>query len=711
MWKLKTKSMDHLPPLLEPSTFQRDVPLLCGIQDYDSKEFSSFPDRCGWVVSEDRSGNIILLKDNLPGDESNAVISFVQAWLFFGTIVEVFSSSKIRIVLEDFVQRKDDGQFVITTAQLPSYIDQLNHPGIWFGNAGNYARVRILSCFRIGSDFIQNENVLRPKLGQYTTVDSLILSIQILGETLEYALYAIWTSLGILDAVPTNRIWSMKSIIPGRTAMRVSDGVWCRTEKIMLQAVLDTTTMYYASTLCRHSVCLDHSECGDNHCVARQIDNSVYRTKHTLEGCQCAQISADTDAMRPILERGSIPCIEIIELGDEMELRVVASEASHYVAISHVWSDGLGNAKNNSLPLCQLRRLRSYINRGPQGQSECPLIWVDTLCVPLIRKDRNLALALLGKVYEQASIVLVLDAELLRISARQSSMEEKLLRICISGWMRRLWTLQEGVLGGSRTRFQFLDDAIELPSSMDSNHNTIGHRALELIHRYVPTRIQSFSKTQFKPTTNREGRSKTAIMALLIALQYRTTSRLTDETICVAPLLGEDTSTIVAFSTAEDRMIGLLGLLQQSNVIMPPHILFCGGEKLQRENFRWSPLSFTRMGTVDAQWSLESLQKGGEAQISSEGLVSQFGGLKFDVLGPFEGSFVIHVDGKWGKIMPRRLQEPRRQEGPGSNKGWEETRESQTCFLGSLWSFPLNTICLECSSLFYITSPPTQGKA
>jgi hypothetical protein len=215
----------------------------------------------------------------------------------------------------------------------------------------------------------------------------------------------------------------------------------------MLYGIFDTTILYYASTLYRPSTGINHSACGNNHSVERQINNSVYRTKHTTEECNCKHIAVETSAMASILEKGRLPCIKISEAGDEITL-IVVDNTNDYVAISHVWSDGLGNVRQNSLPLCQLRRLHIFIS---EALGDHPLLWINTLCVPLVRKYRDLALILLGEVYERTSIVLVLDSDLLQVSAEQSSIEEKLLRICMSGWMWRLWTLKEGVLGGSRT--------------------------------------------------------------------------------------------------------------------------------------------------------------------------------------------------------------------------------------------------------------------
>lgn len=52
-----------------------------------------------------------------------------------------------------------------------------------------------------------------------------------------------------------------------------------------------------------------------------------------------------------------------------------------YVAISHVWSHGLGNAKENSLPWCQVLKLFDVVRRYVNPSFG---LWVDTLTVPIV---------------------------------------------------------------------------------------------------------------------------------------------------------------------------------------------------------------------------------------------------------------------------------------------------------------------------------------
>ena len=142
------------------------------------------------------------------------------------------------------------------------------------------------------------------------------------------------------------------------------------------------------------------------------------------------------------------------------------------------WSDGLGNPTENALPKCQLRHLEQLISELPQynqtfSSEDVPFdervwrdplpyrrlepadqrsddqpryFWVDTLCVPLephrLRKE---AIKNMRAVYSRATRVLVLDSALMQ-STMDSCEEEKLARITVSTWIRRLWTLQEAAL-------------------------------------------------------------------------------------------------------------------------------------------------------------------------------------------------------------------------------------------------------------------------
>lgn len=78
------------------------------------------------------------------------------------------------------------------------------------------------------------------------------------------------------------------------------------------------------------------------------------------------------------------------------------------------------------------------------------------------------------------------------------------------------------------------------------------------------------------------------VAALTDACKYRTTSRLSDETFCLASIAGISLRDIVEVKTHEEKM--KLFLLQLKE--LSPGIVFFTGPRLTLENFRWVPSSF-----------------------------------------------------------------------------------------------------------------------
>ena len=140
-----------------------------------------------------------------------------------------------------------------------------------------------------------------------------------------------------------------------------------------------------------------------------------------------------------------------------------AEECLPYIAISHVWSQGLGNRHNNTIWLCQLERLQQYANRlVPPAHRPVPM-WIDTLCVPLEADARMEAIKTMDAVYQSALAVLVVDQTLIDFdlasameqckeedggarSGPESWQIEMLMRIKASPWAQRLWTYNEAFL-------------------------------------------------------------------------------------------------------------------------------------------------------------------------------------------------------------------------------------------------------------------------
>ena len=253
------------------------------------------------------------------------------------------------------------------------------------------------------------------------------------------------------------------------------------------------------------------------------------------------------------------------------------TENGDYVAISHVWSDGLGHSPGvNALPECQIRRLHDLIL--VTGLRE-PIVWIDALCVPAENgPGKRSALAQMADVYRNATNVLVLDSDLL-LTPSSSCNEEILLRIALSKWMRRLWTLEEGVVARSQLLFQLLDRPIQLPEHHKAASHSIASKCAELIFQYLPADAD--------------------MLSVITALHLRSTSWSADEPLCIGYIMGIDVTSIVNIQDEHQRMLQLYRLLSRKEPKFLWQFLFTSGEKLVISPFSWAPASLLNLEPED----------------------------------------------------------------------------------------------------------------
>jgi len=236
---------------------------------------------------------------------------------------------------------------------------------------------------------------------------------------------------------------------------------WCPHQIANVQASYDERTVSFLATIKRSGFRdRDHLECRHtSRCVANNIDMTSYESKHCNPACRCDFIGGVYEKIVEIISEGGVPLIAMKTEKETGQLHLHIERRtpkSRYVAISHVWSDGLGNPKANTLPQCQLRQLAIRLTALSQYEKprlalcgfkgllidwrrwhfSCfdptapPLFWMDTLCIPVKEEHASLrcrSINQMASVYAAATRVLVLDAELFQISTRSVFVEEVLL--------------------------------------------------------------------------------------------------------------------------------------------------------------------------------------------------------------------------------------------------------------------------------------------
>ena len=454
--------MDHLPKVEQPFPQEtyRLVPWLCCDLEYDANPlgyegFSHSPSRWGYSSESLEHGD-------LGGCHIDDAAGFLQAWLFFGLLTEVLGGIGVPFRQADFLRVGNGGTQIITTKPLPLCL--------WYWLAAHtHSELDVVrahqrhvqSCLKLSNTILQAITKLHFKDNCTSSAckrdtRAVILSLIILGETLNKA--SGW--IGNTAIEPALR-WHFPPI-----RLALLDAVWCISQIPDLFKECDTSTLFYLSRLNMHVLKKDHKRCNARlGCRANHINNATYATKHAAD-CQithCQIIGPPMPEVSEILNDGDIPLIAMDLSCEPSQLMVVRYKeiteyCNDYIAISHVWSDGLGNPYANSLPRCQLDRIQHQVNQLWDPAIYIIPFWIDTLCVPLHKELRDLAIRRMYKTYISAYAVLVLDNSFQYVSGRVSK-AEALIRIVYSTWMTRLWTFQEGRLS-HRLWFQFKDEAL-----------------------------------------------------------------------------------------------------------------------------------------------------------------------------------------------------------------------------------------------------------
>ncbi|KAL8724156.1 MAG: hypothetical protein Q9181_006956, partial [Wetmoreana brouardii] len=508
--------MNHLPwphndhlPLFE-------VPYICGdLPNLDRLDFHEYPLRRGWSTPE----NIFQWIDASP----NITAQRAQHWLYFG-LLQVFLGR--RFDNQDFVTLSH-GNWIINTRILPQrcldLVRSIQDDQI-VGKVGSSARRELRE--RWDNAFFEVK-LHYEVLDRHLSVDTdemlrLVASpIPILLQTLQrVAARVFWLdedipTIGDISLVPaTLSIWQML------------DEQWCKAQAGNFYRIYSPFLNHYLSGLPRRQLGRHEESCSWENCVGNNVNEESYETRHVKDACSCHFMGVDPTQLAKLVEDNRVPLVELRIVANQPQLRLVAADhGSKYFSLSHVWAGGLGNFKENKLPVCQLLKLHYMLENldrfrpsGPrlalfdlgshsadwfqsclralfqivdfvidtaerirnlwnQGIESCGfwarlrkprslLFWMDTLCIPISPEHRALRLKAIGNMaftYAAAERCLVLDPELQSISMKGLTSLQINAHVLCSTWLTRSWTFQEARL--SRAWFAQFADGFYDPNS------------------------------------------------------------------------------------------------------------------------------------------------------------------------------------------------------------------------------------------------------
>jgi len=569
--------MDHLPYDIDP--LHIEVPYLCTEPYTPDGAWINYPEKHGIPLEH--------LREAKYGRYSSEIMMpFLQNWLYFGVIQELLP---FKVELKHFVIKKGKLR-VVSTRKLPEYLER------WRENSKSLSGEQKLQMWQknvaileVAFSFIHMicdwpESMTALLLPFNPIIREISLSMAFLGRALDLVNQEILNP----QAGNNSRGWSGSLLLEHMEAQG-----WCPFLIARFGRVVPLETVYYAATMGPPHVKRNHRECSDDRCLYK-----AGSTQHTTSKCTCQMLSPDVSKMRDIIKLKRLPLVRFETTGEGVGtgLKVLAGEAgATYVAMSHVWSDGLGNFINNSMPQCQLSRIQEAVDSLYPKEQSIPF-WMDTILIPNQKEFvdiKEAAIHDMTQIYKNADKVLVIDSELITCSIH-SNHTAIAIRILLSNWLRRLWTLQEGVFA-NEIHFLLSDETISLSSLLHNLRpdpiglkikNSLMRNFKDLFDRPMrtvsvpsapPTKqvtqvgalqkwIVNKSKTAsaqtiffdvlrrawfqfllfFNLSRPRSHETEGGILACLRAVVDRTSTFTSDEALCLALLLGIDPRPILA---------------------------------------------------------------------------------------------------------------------------------------------------------------------
>ena len=569
-----------------------EVPVYAPEMEYDRGAFFGYLRRIDWTVQD-------ILDGQTSRKPRHTIHAVLQTWTYFGMLSELTGD---QVAVRDLSVSRD-GKTILQTDHLTALLNKWisrslkKSVAIRDQEAAHVSECLVTISTVYDSLYTKNPHFLDPEFH---------LSVQLL---YEYIVKAATLAEGSARSAP---IQFRGLLGPVRFCQRSMEQLqWCPSDVHMLSEALSATELMFASMLVPPGQDKDHSKCSSTKCLAYQVsDQKEYVTKHTHDACTCEFVFASQKQVAQVLLQDtlSVPLIGASEpvRGEDGQLYVeilasnLSSEPVRYVAISHIWSDGLGNNSSNAVPLCQFHRIAAMVE-AIYGRFKVAF-WFDTLCFPLQPPAAyDTALVRMRQSYEDADKVLVLDRYLFKQDCQGIAAEEIAMRVTCAPWNRRLWTLQEGMLARS-LHFQFRDQSFDL-SHWVNRHNE-GRTTLEKLV-FSSTWRNYASLRVFETQTSR----KMNVIQAKKALAFRSTSCSDDEPLCLGNLLGIDPKRVVKARSRTERM----KLIWSS---VPEHFastIFWSSAKLDSDGYGWAAASFMADGCGSvrtcsecASWNAES---------------------------------------------------------------------------------------------------------
>ncbi|KAK5129345.1 hypothetical protein LTR08_003575 [Meristemomyces frigidus] len=574
---------------------------------YDGGDFQTFAARKGWDVTTWKWSTLEQGFDT-NGKSMSEMAAFLQHWLFFGLLTAVLG---VPVPIDHFVRAHADNQRYICTAALARYLHD------WRAVVETLDEQEKEAKADHAEDCLLEANGINQMLTYLLFYGSLVAKSEVLEQTIFAQTLLAEALSAARDLIFYSQCPTQRSCIDVHLRTQMARAGWCAVTIEYLQDKLSLSAQTLAFSLGSARTKEDHSKCVGDPAIECQVGrvSSSYRVKHVESDCSCRSIEAPVEEIANMLREGRIPILAVKPAADSdgdptllvdgIDLDDADSVNYHcpYFAVTHMWSDGLGNPEGNALPRCQIERLDA-IARNLKGTfvelltekwnttaAEMVEFWLDTLCIPVQAENQDLrdfSIQKTHEIYFKAGGVVVLDIDLLSLPKSATPLEVLVRTLC-SGWRGRLWTWQEGMLALE----------LRLPGRdccfiIDPNEDDAEVKGPGLPRDLILFPIESSLRASYQDLINNAAtrhdvaqHPERAFRIMLKAITHRTTTRPADETVCIATFLNLNPERLLE-AAPQDRMPILLSLLP----VPSARILFTWGPRLQAQGFKWAPSTF-----------------------------------------------------------------------------------------------------------------------
>lgn len=358
--------MDHILSY-EKTPFLK-VPYVC-LKDYPSPEhlssdfhwenWSRYPRNEGWSEED-------ILDLHFGERTPDEIRSFLQSWFFFGVPIEAMARVDIRAGKADFLRRGTAGELLITTEELPGFFQQWRdnvrkQQSRWIDQLYFFKEVERTLCAHANS-YCNVRSRKRRSIGSlhkphhWPLSDEISLSILGLGCALQCAVAEIYRDWNV-DIANLRVSWGESILI---NSQLLQNG-WCPNDVAMFDNRISIDSQFYFTSISYLRGSRDHSQCTFGECLAENIDLATYKTKHVDQYCNCKFYAPSTERVLAILSNGGVPLVSWTQDPISKDGKIEVAEADRvnycgfrkdvesrsgckpedYVALSHVWADGL----------------------------------------------------------------------------------------------------------------------------------------------------------------------------------------------------------------------------------------------------------------------------------------------------------------------------------------------------------------------------------